>query len=67
VSEGPRDWSPPGYWDESRAAPVTMAPSRSRRTDSPRTVALVSVMLGLFRWRGRCSSSRFSLPLPVGQ
>ena len=50
MSDGPRDWSPPGYWDESRATPVTVARSRarSRRTDSPRTVALVSVMLGLF-------------------
>lgn len=50
MSDGPRDWSPPGYWDESQATPVTVARSRarSRRTDSPRTVALVSVMLGLF-------------------
>ena len=50
MSDGPRDWSPPGYWDESQTASPAPARSnaRARRTDSPRTVALASVMLGLF-------------------
>ena len=50
MSDGPRDWSPPGYWDDSHTASAARARvrGRSHRTDSPRTVALVSVMFGLF-------------------
>ena len=46
VRDGPRDWSPPGYWNDSVVS--TPTPSISRRADSARTSALVSVMFGLF-------------------
>jgi uncharacterized membrane protein HdeD (DUF308 family) len=46
VSDGPRDWSPPGYLSDS--LPTVASPRIARRTDSPRTLALVSVMFGLF-------------------
>lgn len=46
MSDGPRDWSPPGYWGDSTAA--VSSPRRARRTDSARTLALASVMFGLF-------------------
>ena len=54
MGEGPRDWSPPGYWDSPpppprmRSVPVApAAPAPKPAVGQPRLSALVAVLLGL--------------------
>ncbi len=52
MRQGPRDWNPPGYWDEPSAS-VTTRSARAYATTMPKArssnvIGLLAVALGLF-------------------
>jgi hypothetical protein len=63
MGEGPRDWSPPGYWDESPRSSARSAASTTTRPtarSTSRLKGLLAVLFGL-------ASCWLPLSLPAGQ